>query len=73
MCKDQDLRLNQMFSYSTIATNVAALPVGLLLDARGPKVTSLLGAGIFALGCGAMAVNVTGGGEFHAPTHDVTR
>ena len=67
VCKAQDLRLNAAFGYATIATNVAALPVGLLLDARGPRVTSLLGAFFFALGCGSMALNVTGGSQSIRP------
>ncbi|KAL7409530.1 major facilitator superfamily domain-containing protein [Mrakia frigida] len=61
VCKAQDLRLNTVFSYATVATNVAALPIGVCLDRAGPKKTSLLGAVFFALGCGAMALNITGG------------
>ncbi|KAG8901293.1 hypothetical protein FRB99_005408 [Tulasnella sp. 403] len=49
-CDDQDLRLNYMFTLSTVITNVAALPVGAILDRVGPKYTSLLGAIIFAIG-----------------------
>lgn len=49
-CNEQDLRLNYMFTLSTVITNAAALPVGALLDRIGPKYTSLIGAMIFALG-----------------------
>lgn len=63
VCEAQDLRLNTVFSYATVATNVAALPIGVCLDRAGPKKTSLLGAMFFAAGCASMALDVTGGGE----------
>lgn len=44
------LRLNFMFTISTVATNVVALPVGISLDRLGPRTTSLCGAVLFALG-----------------------
>lgn len=49
-CNEQDLRLNYMFTLSTVITNAVALPVGALLDRIGPKYASLIGAAIFALG-----------------------
>ncbi|KAG9031644.1 hypothetical protein FRB95_002453 [Tulasnella sp. JGI-2019a] len=49
-CDEQDLRINYMFTLSTVITNVVALPVGALLDQIGPKYTSLLGAAVFAAG-----------------------
>ncbi|KAG8987757.1 hypothetical protein FRB93_004419 [Tulasnella sp. JGI-2019a] len=48
-CDEQDLRINYMFTLSTVITNVVALPVGALLDQIGPKYTSL-GAAVFAAG-----------------------
>lgn len=39
-----------MFTLSTVATNVVALPVGISLDKLGPRTTSLMGAVMFMLG-----------------------
>jgi MFS family permease len=50
-CKDQDIRLNLMFTIATVVTNVAALPIGYTLDRIGPQRTSILGGILFALGC----------------------
>ncbi|KZP34232.1 MFS general substrate transporter [Athelia psychrophila] len=50
-CREQDLRLNFMFTIATVVTNVAALPIGYILDRIGPQRTSILGGTIFALGC----------------------
>ncbi|KZV90526.1 MFS general substrate transporter [Exidia glandulosa HHB12029] len=49
-CDAQDLRLNYMFTLAATTTNVAALPVGMILDRIGPRWTSILGALVFAAG-----------------------
>ncbi|KAG8930639.1 hypothetical protein FRC02_003966 [Tulasnella sp. 418] len=49
-CKEQDLRMNYMFTLSTVVTNASALPIGMLLDYIGPQYTTLLGALVFMLG-----------------------
>ncbi|KAH6853776.1 major facilitator superfamily domain-containing protein [Chaetomium sp. MPI-CAGE-AT-0009] len=47
-----DLHLNLMFTVAAVATNVAALPIGAILDHYGPRVCGLLGS--LFLGAGAL-------------------
>ena len=44
------LRLNLMFTTAAVATNVCALPVGTLLDRYGPRVSSIIGSVLLAIG-----------------------
>ncbi|KAI1333270.1 FMP42 protein [Xylariaceae sp. FL0255] len=50
-----EIRLNLMFTVAAVATNVAALPVGAILDYYGPWVCGLLGAMFLVLGALSMA------------------
>lgn len=43
-CAEQDLLLNFMFTLAAVVTNVAALPVGSILDEYGPRVSGIIGA-----------------------------
>ena len=43
-------RLNLMFTTAAVATNVCALPVGTLLDRYGPRVSSIIGSVLLAIG-----------------------
>ncbi|KAI0970272.1 major facilitator superfamily domain-containing protein [Xylaria arbuscula] len=45
-----EIRLNFMFTVAAVATNVAALPVGAILDHFGPRVCGVLGAIFLAAG-----------------------
>ncbi|KAK7923956.1 hypothetical protein PG985_006010 [Apiospora marii] len=45
-----EIRLNLMFTTAAVATNVAALPVGAILDHFGPRVSGCLGAMFLSLG-----------------------
>ncbi|WPJ59392.1 hypothetical protein SMAC4_04814 [Sordaria macrospora] len=45
-----EIHLNLMFTTAAVATNVAALPVGAILDRYGPRVCGLLGALSLAIG-----------------------
>jgi len=47
---DPKRRLNLMFTVAAVSTNVAALPVGTILDRYGPRTTSIIGALSIALG-----------------------
>lgn len=55
-CVDQEVRLNQMFTWAAVATNVSSFPIGLLLDRYGPRVTSIIGASLMVLGTIGMSV-----------------
>lgn len=51
-----EIRLNLMFTVAAVATNVAALPVGAILDHYGPRICAVLGAMCLAVGAVFMAV-----------------
>ncbi|KAK2756122.1 hypothetical protein FQN54_005530 [Arachnomyces sp. PD_36] len=42
-CYKQEIRLNLMFTIAATATNMCALPVGAILDAYGPRISSMIG------------------------------
>lgn len=50
-----EIHLNFMFTVAAVGTNVAALPIGALLDAYGPQVCSLIGSIFLAVGASFMA------------------
>ncbi|KAI8624689.1 FMP42 protein [Xylariaceae sp. FL1651] len=50
-----EIRLNLMFTVAAVATNVAALPVGAILDHYGPRVCGILGAMFITIGAVFMA------------------
>lgn len=45
-----EIHLNLMFTVAAVATNVAALPIGAILDHYGPRVCGLMGAFFLAVG-----------------------
>ncbi|KAK0618341.1 major facilitator superfamily transporter [Bombardia bombarda] len=50
-----EIHLNLMFTVAAVATNVAALPIGAILDHYGPRVCGLLGSFFLAAGALLMA------------------
>ncbi|KAH6660101.1 major facilitator superfamily domain-containing protein [Truncatella angustata] len=54
VCRGDDtcieIHLNLMFTVAAVATNVAALPIGAILDRYGPRVCGCLGAMSLAIG-----------------------
>lgn len=50
-----EIRLNLMFTVAAVGTNVAALPVGAILDNYGPRVCGLLGCLFLTIGTLLMA------------------
>ncbi|KAG5752681.1 hypothetical protein H9Q70_004678 [Fusarium xylarioides] len=50
-----EIRLNLMFTVAAVGTNVAALPVGAILDHFGPRVCGLLGCLFLTIGTLLMA------------------
>jgi MFS family permease len=45
-----EIHLNLMFTVAAVATNVAALPVGAILDHQGPRVCGIIGSVFLAAG-----------------------
>ncbi|KAI1609156.1 MFS transporter, LAT3 family, solute carrier family 43, member 3 [Exophiala viscosa] len=43
-CYQQEIRLNLMFTVAAVSTNVAALPIGTILDKYGPRVCGIIGS-----------------------------
>jgi len=49
-CYDQEIHLNLMFTVAAVGTNVAALPIGAILDYFGPRVCGIIGSFLLAIG-----------------------
>ncbi|CZR50960.1 related to MFS amino acid transporter [Phialocephala subalpina] len=49
-CYDQEIHLNLMFTIAAVGTNVAALPIGAILDHFGPRLCGILGSILLAIG-----------------------
>lgn len=50
-----EIRLNLMFTVAAVSTNVAALPVGTVLDHFGPRISGIIGAVLLTAGALLMA------------------
>lgn len=55
VCSEQDMKLNRMFTYSAVLTNIASLPVGYILDRVGPRKCGMIGSVIIAAGAGLLS------------------
>lgn len=55
VCVAQEIRLNLFFTSAAVATNVAALPIGAILDSFGPRICGILGSMFLALGASLLA------------------
>lgn len=51
VCKDQDIRLNLVFTIAAVLTNVTAIVVGPTLDRFGPRVCGVIGALLIIVAC----------------------
>lgn len=49
-CYQQEIRLNLMFTVAAVSTNVAALPIGTILDRYGPRVCGIIGSVLLLIG-----------------------
>jgi len=49
-CYEQEIHLNLMFTVAAVGTNVAALPIGAILDNFGPRVCGIIGSFLLAIG-----------------------
>ncbi|KAH8657459.1 major facilitator superfamily domain-containing protein [Tricladium varicosporioides] len=49
-CYDQEIHLNLMFTVAAVGTNVAALPIGAILDTLGPRICGIIGSFLLSIG-----------------------
>lgn len=49
-CYAQEIHLNLMFTVAAVGTNVAALPIGAILDKYGPRVCGIIGSVLLTIG-----------------------
>jgi MFS family permease len=49
-CYRQEIRLNLMFTVAAVSTNVAALPIGTILDRYGPRVCGIISSVLLMIG-----------------------
>ncbi|TVY73391.1 Protein FMP42 [Lachnellula suecica] len=49
-CFAQEIHLNLMFTVAAVGTNVAALPIGAILDTFGPRLCGIIGSFLLAIG-----------------------
>lgn len=50
-CTDQDLKLNFMFTFAAVLTNMLSLAIGFILDAYGPRACGLIGSAFLFISC----------------------
>lgn len=68
-CYKQELRLNLMFTIAAVSTNVAALPIGTVLDHYGPRVCGIIGSIFLATGAllFSFASKITSDADLYTP------
>ena len=59
-CRPQENRLTLIFTLGLFAVNFGPVPVGLILDAWGPRCVSVLGCGVTVLGLVLFGVSHSG-------------
>jgi MFS family permease len=66
-CYKQELRLNLMFTVAAVSTNVAALPIGTILDRYGPRVCGIIGSFLLLTGAVLFSFASKVGGDLYTP------
>jgi MFS family permease len=68
-CYKQELRLNLMFTIAAVSTNVAALPIGTILDRYGPRACGIIGSILLTMGAllFSFASKITSGADLYTP------
>lgn len=68
-CYKQELRLNLMFTIAAVSTNVAALPIGTILDRYGPRACGIIGSILLTAGAllFSFASKVSSGADLYTP------
>lgn len=64
-CYSRELQLNGVFFISAVGVKVLVYPVGAALDFYGPRLTSMFGCIIFAVGCAMLAASDLSLGWLH--------
>lgn len=66
-CYQQEIRLNLMFTVAAVSTNVAALPIGTILDRYGPRVCGIIGSIFLATGASLFSFASKASGDLFTP------
>ncbi|KAK6387386.1 uncharacterized protein PV06_04969 [Exophiala oligosperma] len=66
-CYQQEIRLNLMFTVAAVSTNVAALPIGTILDRYGPRVCGIIGSIFLLVGSLLFSFAAKVGGDLFTP------
>ncbi|ETI19962.1 hypothetical protein G647_08977 [Cladophialophora carrionii CBS 160.54] len=66
-CYQQEIRLNLMFTVAAVSTNVAALPIGTILDKYGPRVCGIIGSIFLLIGALLFSFASQVGGDLFTP------
>lgn len=68
-CYQQEIRLNLMFTVAAVSTNVAALPIGTILDRYGPRVCGVISSILLFIGAGLFSFAPTIQGDAYTPAY----
>ena len=66
-CYQQEIRLNLMFTVAAVSTNVAALPIGTILDRYGPRVCGIIGSILLFIGASLFSSASKVAGDLYTP------
>ena len=66
-CYQQEIRLNLMFTVAAVSTNVAALPIGTILDKYGPRVCGIIGSILLTTGALLFSFATKANGDMFTP------
>lgn len=68
-CYQQEIRLNLMFTVAAVSTNVAALPIGTILDRYGPRVCGVISSILLTIGATLFSFAPTIQGDAYTPAY----
>jgi MFS family permease len=68
-CYQQELRLNLMFTIAAVSTNVAALPIGTILDQFGPRVCGIISSVLIFAGALLMSFASSVKADLYTPAY----
>ncbi|ETN46836.1 uncharacterized protein HMPREF1541_01025 [Cyphellophora europaea CBS 101466] len=68
-CYQQEIRLNLMFTVAAVSTNVAALPIGTILDRYGPRVCGIISSVLLFAGAALFSFASSIDGDAYTPAY----